>query len=570
MQGEWADSSGGFPRTRGDRMIGGLTEGLCGKLLPHTRAQNLIDYIMHNLLADPLIRLRFADGATQAVSLPAVYEALTADAVAAFPALRPHQRHAWHAFLAQLGVIAIERSGQSAPPRTAAEWRALLRALTAGFGGDEPWQLIVGDPAVPAFMQCPAPAGFGEYRGRAETPDDLDILVTAKNHDVKRGVAVRGGPDDWMFALVNLQTMAGQMGRGNYPIARMNGGYSSRPCLGLAPAEGGLGAHLLHDMRRMLEGRDALLERHADYFRSRNGVALLWLEVWDGATALDLRRLDPYFIEICRRVRLRAEEGRIVAWTAASKTARVAAKEAHGNLGDFWTPIGFKDGKALSLSSVGFRYDRLAKLILDDSFDPPPAMQVSMSQTARWRVVARGVAGGQGKTDGYHERNDIAFGHRTTTALGRREGRDALAVIAKAQVDEIREVEGALRFGVAVAASGGELADLTKVDRMHANPYARRLDEAVDSRFFEFLERRFLAADDAAKAGVRADFARGMIKTARELLNEAVDTVPCQVVRRYRARSRAFSAFHSRLRRATGVFSDQPEIFQVQETDNVA
>ena len=526
---------------------------------------------MHNLLADPLIRLRLNDGTTAAMSLPEVYEALTADAVNAFPALRPHQRHAWHAFLAQLGVIAIERSGQSAPPQTAAEWRAVLRGLTAGFGRDEPWHLIVDDPALPAFMQCPAPAGFGTYRGRAATPDDLDILVTAKNHDVKRGVAVRGGPDDWVFAVIDLQTMAGFLGAGNYGIARMNGGFSARPCLGLAPADGGLGVHLLHDMRRMLEGRDALLERYSDYFRSRNGVALLWLEAWDGATALDLRGLDPYFIEICRRVRLRAEEDQLVAWTAASKTARVAAKEAHGNLGDFWTPIGVKDGKALSLSSVGFRYDRLAKLILDrDSFALPPAMDVGTTQTPRWRVVARGVAGGQGKTDGYHERNDVAFGHRTTTALGRREGRDALAVIAKAQVDEIREVEGALRFGVAVAASGGELSDLTKADRMHANPYVRRLDEAVDSRFFEFLERRFLASGDAAKAAARADFARDIIKTARDLLGEAVETVPCQAVRRHRARSRAFSAFHSRLRRPQGVLSDQPEIFQVQEAYNAA
>jgi len=526
---------------------------------------------MHNLLADPLIRVRLAAGATDSVSLPEVYEALTADAVVAFPALRPHQRHAWHAFLAQLGVIAIERSGQSAPPRTASEWRAVLRELTARFGGDEPWRLIVKDPALPAFMQCPAPTGFGAYRGRAATPDDLDLLVTAKNHDVKRGVAVRGGPDDWVFALIDLQTMAGFLGAGNYGIARMNGGFSARPCLGLAPADGGLGAHLLHDIQRMLEGRDALLDRHSHYFRSRNGVALLWLEAWDGATAVDLRGLDPYFIEICRRVRLRGEGGRIVAWTAASKTARVAAKEAHGNLGDFWTPIGVNDGKALSLSSVGFRYDRLAKLILDrDSFALPPAMEVGTTQTARWRVVARGVAGGQGKTDGYHERNDIAFGHRTTAAFSRREERDALAGIAEAQVEEIREVQGALRFGVAVAASGGELADLTKADRMHANPFVRRLDEAVDSRFFEFLERRFLAADDAAKVTARADFARDIIKTARELLGAAVETVPCQAVRRHRARSRAFSAFHSRLRRPQGVFSDQPEIFQVQEKDNAA
>lgn len=522
---------------------------------------------MHNLLDDLLIRLRLVDGTRAVMSLPEVYAALAADSVAAFPALRPHQRHAWHAFLAQLGVIAMQRSGQPTPPRKAEEWQALLRELTRDFADDEPWQLIVDDPALPAFMQCPATAGLAAYRGRVGTPDDLDLLVTAKNHDVKQAVAVGGAPDDWMFALIDLQTMAGFLGAGNYGIARMNGGFSARPCLGLAPADGGIGAHLLHDMQRMLEERDSLLEDYPDYFRPANGVALLWLEAWDGTVSLDLRELDPYFIEICRRVRLRAEEETIVACTAATKTTRVAAKEAHGNLGDFWTPIANKDSKALSLSGVGFRYDRLAKLILDrDSFILPPAMRVHSGQSAGWRVVARGVAGGQGKTDGYHERIDIAFRHTTTAALGRREQRDVLAGIAEAQIEEIREVERALRFAVAVAASGGELADLTKADRTRANPYAHRLDGAIDARFFGSLERRFLAADDAARAAARAGFVRDMIKTARDLLHEAVDTVPCQAIQRHRARSRAFSAFHGRLRRPQSVFSDQPEIFEVKET----
>ena len=108
-----------------------------------------------------------------------------------------------------------------------------------------------------------------------------------------------------------------------------------------------------------------------------------------GTTALDLRELDPYFVEICRRVRLLADDGRIVAWTSRSTAPRVAAKDAHGNLGDFWTPVAAKDAKALSLSSMGFRYDRLAKLILNrDAFALPPAMRVGSTRTGRWRVVA--------------------------------------------------------------------------------------------------------------------------------------------------------------------------------------
>ncbi len=73
----------------------------------------------------------------------------------------------------------------------------------------------------------------------------------------------------------------------------MNGGFSARPCLGLAPADGGLGAHLFHDLCRMLAGRAALLEDYPDYFDPENGLALLWLEPWDGRKSLDLRRLDP-------------------------------------------------------------------------------------------------------------------------------------------------------------------------------------------------------------------------------------------------------------------------------------
>ena len=532
---------------------------------------------MHSLLTDPLIRVRLTNGTSAALSLPAVYEALAADGVAAFSALRPHQRHAWHAFLAQLGVVAVQRSDGATLPRKAKEWRVLFRNLTREFRADEPWQLIVDDPAQPAFMQCPAPNGLGEYRGRVATPDDLDVLVTAKNHDVKQGIAIRCAPDDWIFTLVDVQTMANYGGRcppvgGYYGVSRMNGGSSARPCLGLAPADGGLGAHLSHDMQRMLAGRASLLDSYAEYFDPEHGLALLWIEPWDGTTSFDLRKLDPYFIEVCRRVRLRAEDQGIVAWTAGSKAACVAAKDAHGNLGDFWTPVGVKDVKALSLSSVGFRYDRLAKLMFDRGlFDLPPAMRTSLTRPGHWRVVARGVAGGQGTTDGYHERNDIVFGSRTASALGRPEHRDVLARISEAQIEEIDEVTRALRFAIAVAASGGKRAeDLTKADRVHANPYARRLDEAVDTVFFTALDRRFVAGDDEERAAARAEFVRDMITTARALLDEAIDAVPSPAVWRYRAQARATSAFHSRLRRPQSVFSDQPEIFEPQETHNAA
>ena len=527
---------------------------------------------MHNLLTDPLLRVRLITGAVEALSLPEVYKALAGDRVVAFPALRPHQRHAWHAFLAQLGVIACHRAGRDATPESVEDWRALLRGLAPDSDDDEPWRLIVDDPARPAFMQCPAPKGIGDYRSRITTPDDLDLLVTSKNHDLKRTVAVAAAPEDWILALIDLQTMAGFLGAGNYGIARMNGGFSTRPCLGLAPADGGLGAHLFHDMRAMLARRNELLGDYTDYFQRENGPALLWLEPWDGSGSLDLRALDPYFIEICRRVRLKKQEGGgITAVRVGSNAPRIAAKAANGDVGDFWTPVNRNDGKALSLSPATLRYDRLAKLIFADeaAFKHPPAMKVDSAGEGRWRLVARGVAGGQSKTKGYYERADIAFNPRTVRALFHREQRNELAEVAKKQMDEIREVNEALRFGIATAtaASGGKAADkLTRADRKHADPYSHRLDAFADARFFTDLEARFLAVDKEEAATLRARFARAMIDAAERLLvEEALVTVPCTSIHRHRARARGVNAFWGRLRGAKSVFSDQPEIFDRKE-----
>ena len=524
-----------------------------------------------NLLTERLIRTRMTDGEVEIKSLPGVYAAMAQDHITAFPALRPHQRHAWHAFLAQLATIAMHRANTSVPPQTSEEWQTLLRGLTPDYTDDEPWCLIVEDPTRPAFMQCPSLNGLDDYRGRVTTPDDLDVLVTSKNHDVKRAIALGGAPEDWIFALIDLQTMAGFLGSGNYGIARMNGGFSARPCLGLAPAKGLVGAHLFHDIQRMIAGRDKLLEDYSNYYAPTDGLALLWTDPWSGIEQADLRTLDPYFIEICRRVRLRLEGDQFVAWTASSKSARINAKAAKGNLGDFWTPVENKDSKALSLSSVGFPYKRLAELLFEnETYKKPESMRIEGGANDKWQLVARGIAGGQGKTEGYHERTDIAFANKTASGLFRTAESNRLAEIAKAQIDEISEVTDALRFGIAIAASGGkEPGDLTRSDRAHATPFVRRLEAVADTQFFTVLQDRFLAEDDTDAERHRAVFARLLIHTARKLRDEAIDSVPCASIHRHRARARATSAFEGRLRRANGIFSDQPEIFNNRETNNV-
>ncbi|MFN3615731.1 MAG: hypothetical protein ACK4WC_14375, partial [Rubrimonas sp.] len=250
---------------------------------------------MLNLLLNDAISIDAADGRRR-VSLPGLLAALTADGVSAFPRLRPHQRHAWHAFLAQLGAVALHAAEEATPPDTADGWRALLRGLTPDHPDDAPWTLVVDDPGRPAFMQPPAPPDAPAPKTPIPTPDALDVLVTSRNFDVKRAVAADAEPEDWVFALVSLQTMEGFLGAGNYGVARMNGGFSARPFLGLAPADGGPGAHLRRDWRAMLAARAAIAD--ANGYPEQGGKALLWLEPWDGRRCLRMDRLDPYFIEV--------------------------------------------------------------------------------------------------------------------------------------------------------------------------------------------------------------------------------------------------------------------------------
>ena len=235
---------------------------------------------MFNLLSEPLIRVDAGSAYPEIASLTHVYSALMRDEVESFPALRPHQRHPWHAFLVQLGAMAIDRAGLSEPPEDASDWLRLIQDLTPDWPDGDPWSLVVEDITEPAFMQPPASSAdkISHYRNTVETPDALDILITSKNHDLKSSVAESGTANDWIFALVSLQTSEGFSGAGNYGISRMNGGLGCRPAFSITPSTRP-GAHLRRDIEALLERRESLLDEYP--FLDR-GVALLWTLPWDG------------------------------------------------------------------------------------------------------------------------------------------------------------------------------------------------------------------------------------------------------------------------------------------------
>jgi CRISPR system Cascade subunit CasA len=512
-----------------------------------------------NLLVEPLIRADIC-GATQHLTLSGVCAAMMADRVTAFPALRPHQRAAWHMFLAQVGALALHAADRAAPPEDETSWTDLLRGLTNG--RDEPWSLVVPDIAQSAFLQPPVPEGtVAPLKTVVTSPDALDVLIASKNHDLKAAVAQDAGPDDWVFALVSLQTMEGFLGAGNYGIARMNGGFSARAFLGLAPA-GGIGAHLRRDILALLAGRERLLQDYR-FYPDTGGHRLLWTLPWNGGTSLSLETLDPWFVEICRRVRFIPTATGFAVHTSGSTVARVDAKALKGNTGDFWTPVDQVEGKAFSLDSRGFNARVLCRIMFKENgksvFKLPPALTLLPGE-GETRLVARGLARGQGKTEGYHDRT-TPVSRAMKRALADPSARERLGLIAEQQQKDIAQVQAALRLGCAVVATGGSGDKPDKAHYKLAAPFTTRFDQTAEATFFDALDQRSEQGEDARHAHLR-----DLIALAERLVGQAAETITCPAQHRWRARARAPRAFRGKLFEDRGSLAGLREALYAKET----
>ncbi len=525
-----------------------------------------------NLLEDPLITVRCRDANERAaairrrMTLPGVLAALMRDEVAAFPALAPWQEHPWHALLVQLAALALHRGRRRDPPESEREWAELLRALAAAEGwqgGDEPWCLVVDDWTKPAFLQPPLPAEtHAELTTVFMRPDEIDVLVTAKNHDVKAARIARPSPEEWLFALVSGQTAAGYSGRSWYGIARMNGGYSSRAGFGIAP--GVLpGAHVRRDVavllarrrEHWLEAAHAMGARERPWAYRDDGHGLLWLLPWDGRSQLAVSDLDPWFIEICRRYRLvRDGAGALEARGAGSRVARIDAAAFHGNLGDPWLPVSRTSGHAITVGPLGLRYDRLAEYVWDSEYEPPLAL--------RWHsgidqgsviLVARVLVRGQGGTEGYYERR-IPFPAQTGSLLFAPQERDRVGEIVKERLEEVEKmIRQVLRPALIrrLRPGDGATGRPSAGEEAWIRAAQTRLHHAVDGFFFgaHLWEEVDAGADPAKRARARQDWRKLLIDAAREVFMRALEEPPQTSARRYRAVAEAETVFKAGLRR---------------------
>ena len=528
---------------------------------------------MLNILTEPLIRMKPFSASPIKASLSQVYAALMADEVEAFPALRPHQRHAWHAFLVQLGAMAMHRSGVSEPPENASRWADLIRGLTPDYPDDEAWQLVVDDITKPAFMQPPASSDdkLVEYKSSVETPDELDMLVTSKNHDVKSAVASSAQADDWMFVLVTLQTMEGYGGSRNYGISRMPSGYGNRPSFSITPSTRS-GIHVQRDVLALLEHRQALLDEHQDC-PVAGGACLLWTVAWDGtkAEALSPKELDIFYIEICRRIRLERAGGYLRAVRAGSASRRII--DVKGLTGDPWSPIGQSANKKQTppafLGLRKFGYERVVDGMFSSDWTQPYLLRPARFDRGRdgeMQLVARGMVRGEGGTAGYHERI-IPLRHKAAQVFGRADTNKEMGDIAKERIVEISIVKRILRHGIATFANRGESDGIKSEIWDRANPWADKLDEIVDSDFFIHLQTEYEADGQDERLSIRAEWLKngkdGVVDHARVLLREAINSIPCLSIHQHRARARAVGVFESSLHGSKGL----PSLFPIAEEE---
>jgi hypothetical protein len=323
--------------------------------------------------------------------------------------------------------------------------------------------------------------------------------------------------------------------------------FGNRPFLGFAN-DLSWGARFRRDLDVLLSEREALAERY-----SLDGAALLWAEPWDGAkeSAIPLKDCDPYFLEICRRIRFQREDIKLICWRANTKGQRVDAPDSlNGDTGDPWTPIEKSGGKALTLPGEGFTYERLQDIVFEGEYARPPALQFRDSDKGHVYLVARALVRGQGKTEGLHHRI-VPVPAETSSWLREKSRREQLAQRARDRVELVQETQRSVLYPAIGTLLGGGSTNAIEFDDV--SPWLDAFDRAVDARFFESLWASVEMSDTEALE----QWQSLLWDEAQTQFEDAEDHAPSSSTRYWKARSSARSIFHGAARNTlTYAFSD--------------
>lgn len=508
-----------------------------------------------NLLTDPVFRVRTSDG-TGAISLPELLALLGEDRVESLPGLQRHQEDAFHIFCCYLAGAVLVRASESSPQQTAEFWRKGIRTLTRQEGGedDSAWTLVVDDPTKPAFMQSPVASETvfaSEYKLKAKTTDAMDVLQTAKNHDVKSSKAAGSEAEQWVFALTSVNGMVGYVGAGNYGIARMNGGFGSRVCIDWRKSFR-IGNRFIHNVTRLTLLRETLLSEPYPYTAA--GSVLTWLSPWDGKESRSLSCFDPFFIETPRRIRIRNNDGTIQCFGATSTTAQIAADQLNGNLGDPWTPVKTETNEPFTPNPRGLTAKLLRDILFSDGFSAAPMM--AAERESGWVALsARIRERRKGNPEGFHEAAIRVPETARPILFGGGARRDRLALLSKRGVDAAAEVGQVLSNALFSLMEGGPEKINYDADQVAkwVNSKAKPFDLNWNPRYFDWLWSTVDIPDDTEALRPWFDELR---RLAQDTLERAFDRVPQRHGRSYRAKTKAQGIFFGSLKKNFSQFME--------------
>ena len=502
---------------------------------------------MYNLLHDPIIGIRLSSGATENVSLPALLHYLTSEKVDSYTGLRAHQTDLWRVFLVQLGASILARHPENSVPKDENDWRDGLLRLSGG--SENAWHLWVEDITQPAFMQHPlvGTEDFENYSVSAHSPDELDILVTAKNHDLKKARARGDAIELWLYSLLSIQTASGFLGSGHYGSIRMNGGFASRSIVSMTSS-----------LNPSLRFKDELArvvkmfpELCSTMGYSPKGTVLTWLKPWSRQEAqYTLETLSPLFIEAVRPIRFLSDGPRLIAYGANSKTRQIGPISIdHGDIADPWTPINVADKKkgrsALTLSANGWTPKLLCNLLFQQGYELT-ALQTSFPGKEPLWFTGSVVVRGQGKTEGFHKFS-IPVPPKVRLKLFNRDAVDVLSQSAQELLNDAAAAERCLWLALMVLIEGGPESVNTNSPTAEVWAKSARADFITDwqKRFFQALWR--IDSPENSKR-VRAEWRAELISHARKTLFDSFSRVPLASARYYRATVLAEATFNRRIK----------------------
>ena len=503
---------------------------------------------MHDLLHDPLIGIQTRAGPAR-VNLPELLAGLSAGEVEAYTGLRAHQADPWHVFLVQVAASVMARHSEATLPPDAAFWRTGLLDIADGCASA--WELQVDNVTQAAFLQHPLSSAneLSVFKPKAHTPDELDVLVTAKDHDVKMARMRADDAESWLYAMLVYQTTSGYLGASNFGTVRMNGGFASRCVVSLVSGTA-ISQRFVEELAAVMAMRDSVLAGGLGFVE--RGTALTWLRPWSRQQSqYVLRDLEPWFIEAVRPLRLVAHDGGLVAFGASSRARQIGPGTLeNGDVGDPWLPINVTDRKkgrsALTPSATGWTPDLIARMLFQRGIELTPLARPRTGMQGNAWFIGSVLVRGQGTTEGFH-RFAIPVPANARRGLQRGDERERLGRFAESLLADAKEGERSLKAALMTLAEGGPQ------DVNFNNKAVTAWAEAAIAGFAQtwaddFFPTVWRAIDEDA-AAVQADWRTALVTRTRTTLREAEARVPIPSGRRYRALVRAHGLLNGSLRK---------------------